>query len=372
MSSETKNGRVKCQDVMIANPIYDTVFKNLMENERVARFFVSTLLGETIDEISMRPQEVTVKSHAGIKAKADKITHPASELLGMTVLHYDFIATIKTASGERKKVLIEVQKGKEAGDLMRFRRYLAEQYKRRDTVEVQGIKRREILPIITVYVLGFPLPEIETAAFHVQREYWDMINDRPIRVKNSFVENLTHDSYIVQIPRIEGRTQTKLERLLSLFEQDNFIDEYQIVKTYGHAVEEEEIDEMLGILNHAGADPEQRKLIESEQELLRVLDVMSKREEYEVNVQIMERDKKELVNTIAQKDAALVEKEVTIAREREEKEAAIAREREEKEAAIAEKEAAISREREEKEAAIARERALLDELEALKADTKRK
>ncbi|MDR1672674.1 MAG: hypothetical protein LBS09_04330, partial [Bacteroidales bacterium] len=44
---------------VIANPIYDTVFKKLMENERIARFFLGTLLGENIISVNAHPQEFT-------------------------------------------------------------------------------------------------------------------------------------------------------------------------------------------------------------------------------------------------------------------------------------------------------------------------
>lgn len=37
--------------MIIANPIYDVVFKNLMENDRVAKFFIGTLLGQTIETV---------------------------------------------------------------------------------------------------------------------------------------------------------------------------------------------------------------------------------------------------------------------------------------------------------------------------------
>ncbi len=43
----------------------------------------------------------------------------------------DFIATIKTENGGYKKILIEIQKARNLIDLMRFRNYLAEQYKKK-------------------------------------------------------------------------------------------------------------------------------------------------------------------------------------------------------------------------------------------------
>ena len=45
--------------VFIANPIYDTVFKHLMENNRIARFFVETILDQPVESITITPQEYT-------------------------------------------------------------------------------------------------------------------------------------------------------------------------------------------------------------------------------------------------------------------------------------------------------------------------
>jgi len=45
--------------MLIANPIYDTVFKHLLENEKVAKFFIGTLLGKTVHSIALRSPEHT-------------------------------------------------------------------------------------------------------------------------------------------------------------------------------------------------------------------------------------------------------------------------------------------------------------------------
>jgi len=73
--------------MVIANPIYDVVFKRMMENERVAKFFIGTLLDETIETVEVKPQEFTY----------------TEALAGLAVFRLDFIATIKTESGELKK-----------------------------------------------------------------------------------------------------------------------------------------------------------------------------------------------------------------------------------------------------------------------------
>ncbi|MDR3187808.1 MAG: hypothetical protein LBT94_01295, partial [Prevotellaceae bacterium] len=114
---------------VIANPIYDTVFKRLMENERVARFFIGTLLNQEVASVSVLPQEFSYYN----------------ELEKLTVFRLDFMATIVSSTGERTKVLIEMQKAKEETDLMRFRSYLGEQYKKSETVNGE----KETLPITT-------------------------------------------------------------------------------------------------------------------------------------------------------------------------------------------------------------------------------
>ena len=157
--------------MVIANPIYDVVFKRMMENERVARFFIGTLLEQTIESVEVKPQEFTY----------------TDELAGLAVFRLDFIATIKTEGGEVKKVLIEIQKAKNQIDLMRFRNYLAEQYKKEDKINNEKI----ILPITTIYILGFQLPEINTSCIKVERNYKDLVNNKIINTKSDFVEKLT-------------------------------------------------------------------------------------------------------------------------------------------------------------------------------------
>ena len=43
----------------IANPIYDSVFKHLMENQEIARGLLSRLMGVEVISLEPRPQEMT-------------------------------------------------------------------------------------------------------------------------------------------------------------------------------------------------------------------------------------------------------------------------------------------------------------------------
>src|SRR5207249_380371 len=120
-------------------------------------FFIETILDETVEEVHFKPQEYTINTDSTDEEK----------LIAITIFRLDFIATIKTSDGEFKKVLIEIQKARHLIDLMRFRNYLAEQYKKEDEVVVDGKLQKMILPIKTIYLLGFNLPEIDSPAIKV-------------------------------------------------------------------------------------------------------------------------------------------------------------------------------------------------------------
>jgi hypothetical protein len=304
--------------MVIANPIYDVVFKFLMENDRVAKFFIGTLLEETIEEVVVRPQEYIYRDEKGI---------------GFAVFRLDFIATVKLATGERKKVLVEIQKAKNPIDLMRFRNYLGEHYKKQDEINGQKVA----LPIVTIYLLGFKLDDIDSCVVKVNRQYVDLMTHQVIEKKSSFIEKLSHDCYVVQLKRIDSRFQTKLDKLLSVFEQAYFVDDTGTIKEFKHDTEDEDIRLILDRLHYFGTEPSEKKKIEDEQEALRILDLWFE----------------DLHKKIGLKDKALEEKDKAI---------------EEKDKALEEQEKAL----EEKNKALEDKNKALEEQEKLIAELKRK
>ncbi|MFZ2957626.1 MAG: hypothetical protein WA705_12105, partial [Candidatus Ozemobacteraceae bacterium] len=236
--------------MIIANPIYDVVFKRLMEDKKIARFFIETLTGETITDIQVKPQEFTF--YKEIKAtddprKLEEIREKIYGLYGLSVYRLDFIATIKTPNNEYKKVLIEIQKAKKAVDLMRFRNYLGDQYRKTDEIETPDGKVKEALPIRTIYLLGFKLPEIETSLVKVERQYIDLIDHKVLNQTSPFIEKLSHDCFVVQLPRIQPRLKTRIEKLLTVFEQANFLGDQETVKDYPYIIDEEAIKSMIDL-----------------------------------------------------------------------------------------------------------------------------
>ena len=291
--------------MIIANPIYDVVFKLLMQNERIAKFFIETILEETIEEVEIKPR--------GLIYENKEYKDPATLLnLALALVRFDFLATIKTASGEHKKVLIEIQKARHPMDIVRFRNYLGLNYQAKDSVHLQTGKKNIALPIISIYLLGFKLPEIPTPVLKVARQYIDQINHVVINKKNDFIERLTHDCHIVQIPLIESKLQTKLEQLLSVFEQKYFVDDAGTKKEYNYAICDTNMKEITDLLSYVVHDPKTKEEIEAEQEAYRVHSLNAdelneaKAELYETKAELT-GTKAELTGTKAELSGAMAE-----------------------------------------------------------------
>ena len=139
--------------MLIANPLYDTVFKYLMEDLDIARGLLSLILNTEIISLSVKPQEMTME-------------YPTSEKTPINIYRLDFVAVFKEPNGNTKKALIELQKSKRSTNIMRFRRYLGENYQREDLVHENGIDVSKPLEIITIYILGFKLDGISAAIMH--------------------------------------------------------------------------------------------------------------------------------------------------------------------------------------------------------------
>ncbi|MFQ3575010.1 MAG: hypothetical protein SNJ77_01105, partial [Cytophagales bacterium] len=120
--------------------------------------------------------------------------------------------------GEEKVVLIEVQKAKVLSDIGRFRRYLASQYN--DSKNLRETAGKEIvgLPIISIYFLGYNLgPFMNSPIINVMRTCIDNYSQEELPDSDPFIESLTHDCVVVQVPLLKKFRRNKLEKLLSIF-----------------------------------------------------------------------------------------------------------------------------------------------------------
>ncbi len=279
--------------MIIANPIYDVVFKYLLEDIEIARELLSTILGEEIISLDLKPQETATENTGR----------------SVSILRFDFKAIIKTKTGEQKKVLIELQKAKQMFDVMRFRRYLGDNYRKEDdVVNDNGDTEKRPLPIVTIYFLGFPLDNIKNAVVKINREYRDVITQELIEVKEEFVELLTHDSYLIQLRLLAGKSRTRLEQVLQVFSLEYKTDDKHQLDFQGNT-DEPLVKKMVSRLERAIASEEIRDKMDLEDEIDRIF-------ERELSKVILSKDK-----IIAEKDQELETKDQELEAERQKAEA---------------------------------------------------
>ena len=207
----------------IVNPIYDAAFKYLMDEPRVAKTLIAAVLKIKKSDII----ELTPDRNEIITTKRDEIN----------ACRLDFSVRIQTETGV-KSIYIELQKAWAKGEMKRFRSYLAAQYTRASNVG----KDNYPLPILSIYILGEKVDHLDGAVTYITRHYYNQegleINqDKP----SWFVECLSHNMVVIQIPKIKPRPDSSLDNLLTMFDQskidpDNHhvicydIDDYDIPK----------------------------------------------------------------------------------------------------------------------------------------------
>ena len=202
----------------IANPIYDVVFKFMMEDKRVAKSFLSAIIGEEVLELDFAARERTVRKP--VEKKYDDDDEEEGTGLCLTVCRYDFSAKIALPGGGHKTVLIELQKAKLASDIMRFRRYLGRHYQDPDNAwgEENNRKARQIY---CIFLLGHDIGIPGRTVIQVDYTAKDVTTDEPLPSSGEFIQSLHHRSWIVQINQLKQRRRNDLEKLLSIFDQEN-------------------------------------------------------------------------------------------------------------------------------------------------------
>ena len=221
-----------------------------MDDKKVASLIISALTEYEILDLELRPTEVTLEG----------------EKHDLTVYRLDFAAKVKTNEGSRV-ILIEIQKAKFYTDIMRFRRYLGSQYSSSQNADEicdeDGIARKKALPLLSIYILGHNLEHNCRPVIRVKRIYTDVATGEELIDKDEFIESLTHDSVIIQIPELKQKRRNRLEQMLSVFDQaqidpdcsqilhmkeDDYPEEYQIVlRRLINAIAEQEVRKKMNL-----------------------------------------------------------------------------------------------------------------------------
>ena len=129
--------------ITVANPIYDAVFKYLMEDERIARTLLSALLKKKVLQVNTRRHEYTNGTRDNI-----------------SMFRIDFAAQVLQDDGSVKLVLIELQKTWLDTETLRFRQYLGAQYQNPENIVKEDNPQGYATPMVAVYMLGHRVGDI--------------------------------------------------------------------------------------------------------------------------------------------------------------------------------------------------------------------
>ena len=257
--------------IHVANPIYDSVFKYIMEDERIAKTILSALLKKEVVHVTVRPHEYS---------------NTTRDTLSM--FRIDFAATVREKEGNEIKdriVLIELQKTWLNTETLRFRQYLGAQYNNKNNIR-EADEKGFAYPMVAVYLLGHKVGNIKEPIVFVNLDVFDY-NGNVVAEGNAepFVESLTHNSIIVQIPRLQGNVNNRLEKVLSVFDQTNVEGDTQQVLKIDEDKYADDNDMMyvLHKLTAAAANSEMRQDMNVEDEFYKAIE--------DRDTAIMQRDK---------------------------------------------------------------------------------
>ena len=277
--------------IQIANPIYDSVFKYLMEDERIAKTLLSALLKKEVVAVEMRRNEYT----NGVR---DNIS----------MFRIDFGAHVKEPDGTIRLVLIELQKTWLETETLRFRQYLGAQYSNPENVPSENNKDGYAIPMVAIYLLGHRVGDINVPVLYVKHKAYDydgnVVTDG---IPDPFVESLIHDSIIVQIPLLHGQVNNRLEKVLSVFDQSqkNGSDRHVLNVNDTPFDDDDDMQYLLRRLLMAAANAQLRQEMNVEDEYFKALEdrdtaLMMKDKKLAEQAEQLEQNKSELDQNKAQ------------------------------------------------------------------------
>lgn len=200
----------------VCNPIYDTVFKYLMEDERVAKVLLGGILNKKIVNVEIKGHECAYQS---------------DENTSLKLLRFDFAGTIENPDGTKETVTIELQKASEPEEVMRFRKYFGLQMASESNADAVTKHRRDKdkTPYIVkkprhiygIFILGHSLGKgFEYPLIKGSTVFYDE-DDNVLNFKTQceFLKGMTYHLYIIQIPFLPEKPKKPLEKILRAFDQ---------------------------------------------------------------------------------------------------------------------------------------------------------
>jgi len=215
--------------LIIPNPIYDVVFRYLMEDADSAIIVLSTLINEKIKKLQLEPTTHSKKNENQIEIQDPKTKDD------IKLFHLDFTAVVELPDGSEEMIMIELQKASEPDDIFRFKRYISKNFQKKQEKEITDPKTQAIetvnkpIRLIPIFILNFRIEnEINDLLIKTNRIKAGIFKNKNLQKHNEFIDNLSYDIWVVQLPNLHNITEQdyktdeykhKLYMLLKLFDQ---------------------------------------------------------------------------------------------------------------------------------------------------------
>jgi hypothetical protein len=227
--TEEQNFTNESEYIIIPNPIYDVVFRYLMEDPESAMIVLSTLINEKITKLYLEPLTHTEKQPPIAKLQ-DPFSHD-----DLRLFHLDFTATVELPDGSEELIMIELQKATEPGDIFRFKRYISKNFQKKHEKEIINLEDTSVkkvtrpIRLIPIFILNFRIEnEINDLLIRTNRIKAGVFKNKNLEKHNEFIDNLSYDIWVVQLPNLSNILESEYENdeykkklfaLLKLFDQ---------------------------------------------------------------------------------------------------------------------------------------------------------
>ncbi len=164
----------------------------------------------------------------------------------------------------------------------------------------------------------YRLKNIKLPVLKVERTYMNAVTRRKLRnpIKENFVEQLSHDMYVIQIPRLKKMAaQTELEKMLDVFSQNKYKTTDSHVLEYTGDMSDPRVERIIKYLNRAMSDDEIRRAMDAEDEVDGLItqledDLEQERQAKEQALRAKEEERQAKEEERQAKEQALMENEI--------------------------------------------------------------
>ncbi len=265
--------------MLILNPLYDWTFKYLLDNNDIAKKFLSVILKRDIIHLETRNTELPLLKEGN-----------------PFLSRFDFKAIIQDKI-ETQEVLIEIQKYKHPNPISRFRTYLAESYLKQETYkDTYGENRTESLPIIAIYILGYCPEEFKVPFIIVKNKIFDGINETELEIESLTVKQLTHTIiFMITTPPAEYKWRnSRQEALIRLFRQKLPKEATNTTYNFDEEPNDEITKEIVNYLSKGAQDEKIIKQLKAEEEYIEAIG------DLENSLKLAQQREKEAQNNLLQ------------------------------------------------------------------------